>query len=40
MIGLRNIAVRDCQELNTDIVIAVVENHLVDFELFIDEMKD
>ncbi len=39
MIGLRNIAVHDYQELNIDIVEAVVNNHLVDFELFIIEVK-
>lgn len=39
MIGLRNIAVHDYKELNIDIVVAVVNNHLVDFELFSDEIK-
>jgi len=39
MIGLRNIAVHDYKELNIDIVEAVVNNHLVDFELFSDEIK-
>ena len=39
MIGLRNIAVHDYQELNIDIVEAVINNHLVDFELFISEIK-
>lgn len=39
MIGLRNIAVHDYKELNIDIVIAVVNNHLVDFELFSEEIK-
>jgi len=39
MIGLRNIAVHDYQELNIDIVVAVVNKHLVDFELFSDEIK-
>jgi uncharacterized protein YutE (UPF0331/DUF86 family) len=39
MIGLRNIAVHDYKELNIDIVEAVVINHLVDFELFSDEIK-
>lgn len=34
MIGLRNIAVHDYQALNLDIVIAVVKNHLTDFERF------
>lgn len=39
MIGLRNIAVHDYKELNIDIVVAVVTKHLVDFELFSDEIK-
>ena len=39
MIGLRNIAVHDYQELNIDIVETVINNHLIDFELFIAEMK-
>ena len=34
MVGLRNIAVHDYQALNLDIVIAVVNNHLQDFEEF------
>lgn len=39
MIGLRNIAVHDYKELNMDIVEAVINNHLVDFELYISEIK-
>jgi uncharacterized protein YutE (UPF0331/DUF86 family) len=39
MIGLRNIAVHDYKELNLAIVVAVVNNHLVDFELFSEEIK-
>ena len=35
MIGLRNIAVHDYQELNIAIVEAVINNHLIDFETFI-----
>lgn len=35
MIGLRNIAVHDYQVLNMDIVISVIESHLVDFDDFI-----
>ena len=34
MVGLRNIAVHDYQALNLEIVIAVVKNHLTDFERF------
>ncbi|MGB1236577.1 MAG: type VII toxin-antitoxin system HepT family RNase toxin [Pseudomonadales bacterium] len=34
MVGLRNVAVHDYQKLNLDIVIAVVERHLKDFERF------
>jgi uncharacterized protein YutE (UPF0331/DUF86 family) len=39
MVGLRNIAVHDYQELNIDIVRFIVENHLVDFQYFIKAMK-
>ena len=35
LVGLRNIAVHDYQELNIDIVKFIVENHLVDFQCFI-----
>lgn len=38
MVGFRNIAVHDYQNLNLDIVIAIVETHLNDFELFIREI--
>lgn len=34
MVGLRNIAVHDYQKLNIDILIAVINKHLVDFETF------
>lgn len=34
MVGLKNIAVHDYQALNLDIVVAVVQKHLVDFEEF------
>jgi len=36
MVGLRNIAVHDYQELNLDIVVHVIQNHLQDFEQFIE----
>lgn len=39
MVGLRNIAVHDYQKLNLDIVIAVIKNHLVDFEEFSREIS-
>jgi len=39
MVGLRNIAVHDYQELNMEIVQFVVENHLVDFQHFNNEIK-
>jgi uncharacterized protein YutE (UPF0331/DUF86 family) len=39
MVGLRNIAVHDYQELNIDIVKFIVENHLVDFQNFIKAIK-
>ena len=36
MVGFRNIAVHDYQNLNLDIVIAIVEKHLEDFTHFYD----
>lgn len=39
MVGLRNIAVHDYQELNLDIVIHVIHNHLSDFQDFIDAIN-
>jgi uncharacterized protein YutE (UPF0331/DUF86 family) len=36
MVGFRNIAVHDYQNLNIEIVIAIVEKHLSDFEHFRD----
>jgi uncharacterized protein YutE (UPF0331/DUF86 family) len=39
MVGLRNIAVHDYQELNLDIVIHVIKHNLVDFEDFISVIK-
>lgn len=39
MIGLRNVAVHDYQELNLAIVENVIKHHLSDFELFIEEVK-
>ena len=39
MVGLRNIAVHDYQELNIDIVTFIIENHLVDFQHFIKAIK-
>lgn len=39
MVGLRNIAVHDYQELNLDIVIHVIHHHLSDFHDFIDVVK-
>ena len=38
MVGFRNIAVHDYQNLNIDIVISIVENNLKDFERFIGEL--
>ena len=40
MVGFRNIAVHDYQNLNLDIIINIVEKHLVDFENFIQEIFD
>ena len=39
MVGLRNIAVHDYQELNLDIVIHVIKHHLSDFNDFVDVIK-
>jgi uncharacterized protein YutE (UPF0331/DUF86 family) len=39
MIGLRNIAIHDYQPLNIDIVESVINNHLTDFEQFIEIIK-
>ena len=38
MVGFRNIAVHDYQNLNLEIVVAIVEKHLGDFEDFIREV--
>ncbi|MDQ7084235.1 MAG: DUF86 domain-containing protein [Sulfurovum sp.] len=38
MVGFRNIAVHDYQNLNIEIVVAIVEKHLGDFEGFIHEV--
>jgi len=39
MVGLRNIAVHDYQELNLPIIKYVIEHHLTDFEEFIKVIK-
>ena len=39
MIGFRNIAVHDYQNLNMDIVQAIVEKHLDDFEQYISQVQ-
>ncbi len=39
MVGLRNVAVHDYQELNIDIVKHVIENHLKDFKVFAEQIK-
>ena len=38
MVGFRNIAVHDYQNLNIEIVVAIVEKHLGDFEGFVREI--
>ena len=38
MVGLRNIAVHDYQNLNLDIVISVLEKHVDDFRVFASAM--
>ena len=39
MVGLRNIAVHDYQELNLDIITHVIKHHLSDFNDFVDVVK-
>ena len=34
MVGFRNIAVHDYQNLNIEIVVSIIEKHLSDFEIF------
>ncbi len=34
MVGFRNIAVHDYQNLNLEIIVTIIENHLTDFEYF------
>ncbi len=38
MVGFRNIAVHDYQNLNIEIVVAIVRKHLGDFERFVKEI--
>ena len=38
MVGFRNIAVHDYQNLNIEIVVDIVEKHLGDFEGFVEEV--
>lgn len=38
MVGFRNIAVHDYQKLNLNIVVSIIQNHLEDFEMFIQEI--
>ncbi len=38
MVGFRNIAVHDYQNLNIEIVVAIVAKHLGDFEVFMKEI--
>ncbi|MEA3315479.1 MAG: DUF86 domain-containing protein, partial [Campylobacterota bacterium] len=40
MVGFRNLAVHDYQNLNLDIVVAIVTNHLKDFDRFIKEIQN
>jgi len=38
MVGFRNIAVHDYQNISLDIVKSILDNHLIDFESFIQEI--
>jgi len=40
MVGFRNIAVHDYQNLNIEIVINIVKNHLSDFDIFKKEISN
>ncbi len=40
MVGFRNIALHDYQNLSIEIVISIVNNHLQDFEKFIEEVLE
>jgi len=40
MVGFRNLAVHDYQNISIDIVVNIVEKHLIDFEEFINEIID
>ena len=40
MVGLRNIAVHDYQSLNIDIIIAVINHHLSDFDSYCAQIID
>jgi uncharacterized protein YutE (UPF0331/DUF86 family) len=40
MVGFRNIAVHDYQNLNIEIVINIVKNHLTDFDIFKKEISN
>lgn len=40
MVGFRNLAVHDYQNLNLDIVVAIITNHLKDFEKFVKEVQN
>ena len=39
MIGFRNIAVHDYQMINVNILVSVIQKHLVDFEVFLREVN-
>lgn len=39
MVGFRNIAIHNYQKLDLEIVQEVIENHLEDFEIFIDQIR-
>ena len=39
MVGFRNIAVHDYQRLNIDILETIINEHIGDFKLYVDELK-
>jgi uncharacterized protein YutE (UPF0331/DUF86 family) len=40
MVGFRNIAVHDYQNISFDVVKSILDNHLIDFENFIQEITE
>ncbi|WEG11691.1 DUF86 domain-containing protein [Pullulanibacillus sp. KACC 23026] len=39
MVGFRNIAIHDYQRLNIDILEAIINEHIGDFKLYVEELR-